>query len=237
MDLLRFDNVTLGYWRQPVLMNLNFSIRDGEFFGIVGAGGSGKTTLLRALLGILKPKQGEISVHVRVGESALLPEGGYVNLTQTPGAVRFGYVPQRDAIDEVFPLTAREFVTMGRQSQVQALQNLTARDHEFVSQQLAQVGLADVATRKYRELSSDQQQRLLLARALSAETHMLVLDEPAEGMSLENRRVTLDLLAKLHDEKETTVIYATRRADDLPAAAERRLVLEAGTGRVQENRS
>jgi ABC-type Mn2+/Zn2+ transport system ATPase subunit len=233
MDFARFDKVTLGYKRRPVLSNLNFSIYEGEFFGIVGGGRSGKTTLLRALLGILKSQSGEIVVHVRPGEAGtVLPEGGYVDLSDTPGVMRFGYVPQRDSIDEVFPLTVRDIVVMGRQAVLGSLRRLSAQDHELVAQKLALVGLSENADQPYRALSSDQKQRVLIARALVAEARVMVLDEPAAGMSRENCHTMVKLLAEMHAQHTTTVIYATRRVEELSTAAQRILLLEAGSGRV-----
>ena len=75
-----------------------FAIRAGEFFGVVGPNGAGKTTLLRAILGTLKPQAGH----------------GRVARTRTESPIRWGYVPQRDAIDSVIPFTARDVVMMGR---------------------------------------------------------------------------------------------------------------------------
>jgi ATP-binding cassette subfamily F protein uup len=60
-DLIRFENVMLGYRRKPVLENLNFAIGENEFFGIVGANGSGKTTLLKLLTGEIEPDEGEVT--------------------------------------------------------------------------------------------------------------------------------------------------------------------------------
>lgn len=234
MDFARFDKVTLGYKRRAVLSNLSFSIYEGEFFGIVGGGRSGKTTLLRALLGILKPQSGEIVVHVRPGEAGtVLPEGGYVNLADTPGVMRFGYVPQRDSIDEVFPFTVRDIVMMGRQAALGPLRRPSAHDHDFVDKKLELLGLSQIMDRPYRALSSDEKQRALMARALVAEARVMVLDEPAAGMSQENCHTMVKLLTEMHTQNTTTIIYATRRAEELSAASSRVLVLDAGSGRVE----
>ena len=210
MDFVRFDNVTLGYKGRALLSNLSFSIYEGEFFAILGAGRSGKTTLLRALLGILKPQRGEIVVHVRPGEAGtILPEGGFVNLADTPGVMRFGYVPQRDSIDETFPLSVRDMVRLARLVALGALHRPSEHDEDVVLQKLKLVGLAGNADDAYRKLSTDQKQRVLLARALAAEARVLVLDEPVEGMTQENRRTTVKLLAELHSQNGITAIYAT----------------------------
>ncbi len=233
MDFARFDKVTLNYKRRPVLSNLSFSVYEGEFFGIVGGGRSGKTTLLRALLGILKPQSGEIVVHVRPGEAgALLLEGGYVNLADTPGVMRFGYVPQRDSIDEIFPFTVREIVRMGRLAALGAFHRPTDHDDDVVLEKLEAVGLTENIDKPYRDLSNDQKQRVLIARALAVDARVMVLDEPVEGMNQENRRAMVKLIAEMHSQNGITIIYATRRAEELSATALRILFLKDGTAQV-----
>lgn len=230
-DLIQFQDVTLGYRRQVVLERLNFTIRRGEFFGIVGANGSGKTTLLRALLGILKPMRGTISGFVDAGAPDL-PEGGWVDLASRPGLMRFGYVPQRDAIDEIFPLTAREIVLMGRYGALGPLQWPGVRDRQLVEEKLQQVGLGELAGRRYRELSGGQKQRVLIARALAAEATALAFDEPTNGMDLEGERAILDLIARLRRDSGVTVLFVSHMLNLIANAADRLMLLHEGAVRI-----
>jgi ABC-type cobalamin/Fe3+-siderophores transport system ATPase subunit len=231
-DLIRFDNVTLGYRRRVVLRDLNFSIRSGEFFGIVGANGSGKTTILRALLGILRPLRGQVLARVEPGQHDALPEGGWFDLAATPGALRFGYVPQRGFLDEIFPLTACDVVAMGRYGALGLLEWPGARDRELVAEALAHVGLAEVADRRFGDLSGGQKQRTLIARALASESRVLVLDEPTDGMDLEGQRGIMDLIGRLQAEMGVTIVYVTHRLNELGNAAQRLLLLHEGTVRI-----
>lgn len=186
-DVVTFANVTLGYRRQPVVEGLTFSIRAGEFFGIVGANGSGKTTILRALLGILRPQAGHI---------------------ETTGR-HFGYVPQRSALDDIFPLTVREVVAMAGPP----------------DRPLAQTGTAALADRLFRELSGGQKQRVLIARALASDSRILALDEPTDGMDLEGQHEILQLLARLRAATGLTILYVTHRLNELANTADRLLLL------------
>ncbi len=231
-DLIRFDNVTLGYRQRVVLRDLNFSIRTGEFFGIVGANGSGKTTILRALLGILRPLRGGVLVQIESGQYDALPEGGWCDLTTTPGALRFGYVPQRGFLDEVFPLSARDVVAMGRYGLLGLLEWPGQRDRQLVAEALAHVGLSELAGQRFGDLSGGQKQRVLIARALASEARVLVLDEPTDGMDLEGQRGIMDLIARLQAEMGVTVVYVTHRLNELGNAAQRLLLLHEGAVRI-----
>jgi len=213
--LIQFQNVTLGYRRRsPVLSNLNFSIQEGEFFGIVGANGSGKTTILRAMLKILAPIKGRIAL-----------AGGDERM-------RFGYVPQRAFIDEMFPLTAREIVLMGRYGTLAPGRRPTPRDREIAEQQLALAGISDLAGERFRDMSGGQKQRTLIARALAAEARILLMDEPTVGMDLEGEHAILGLISRLHAETGITVVYVTHRLSELANTAQRLLLLHDGQVRV-----
>jgi ABC-type cobalamin/Fe3+-siderophores transport system ATPase subunit len=232
-ELIEFQNVTLGYGHKVVLRDLSFTIHAGEFFGIVGANGSGKTTILRALLGILKPQRGNIAGRAAAGlENPALTEGARVDLSATPGAMRFGYVPQRGFLDELYPLTGRDIAFMGRYAVLGALQWPGARDRQAVDEALQHVGAGELAGKMFRAMSGGQKQRILIARALASESHVLVLDEPTDGMDLEGQKSILDLIQKLRAESGITVVYVTHRLNELSNVAQRLLLLHDGKVRI-----
>ncbi len=92
-ELIVFEHADLGYGKRKVLTDLNLVLSAGDFLGVVGPNGAGKTTILKAMLGILRPLGGRV---------------------RRDAAVRFGYVPQRQFVDETYPLTALEVALMGR---------------------------------------------------------------------------------------------------------------------------
>ncbi len=186
--LVRFHQVQLGYGRQVVLENINLDIFQGDLFGLVGPNGSGKTTLLRCLLGILKPLSGQVS--------------------RAPG-LRIGYVPQREMLDVLFPLTALDIVLMGRYPHAGLFRSPRRADREVTMQCLQQVGLADSAHKLYRELSGGQRQRVLIARALAVEPNLLVLDEPTNGLDLPTEAAILGLIERLHSEGGLTIVLVS----------------------------
>jgi len=212
--LVDFQDVALGYRRNVVLSDLNFFIGEGEFFGVVGANGSGKTTILRAMLGIIEPLHGRI-----------LFDGSSQRM-------RFGYVPQRAHVDEMFPLTAREIVLMGRYGLLRPGRRPGAEDRRIAELQLGHVGIAELAGKRFRDLSGGQKQRTLFARALAAEARILLMDEPTEGMDLEGQQAILDLIRRLRTGTGVTVVYVTHRLNELADSADRLLLLHDGHVRV-----
>jgi ABC-type Mn2+/Zn2+ transport system ATPase subunit len=186
--LVSVENVTLGYGRKTVLRNVTMQIGAGEFWGFVGPNGSGKTTLIRALLGLLNPKQGKIVWHKKV---------------------RIGYVPQREALDELLPMTALDIVLMGRIRKGGFLHRFSTDDFEAANQVMEQVGIADLVSLPFRELSGGQKQRVLIARALATEPDLLLLDEPTNGLDLPTEHAIMELLRKIHAEQGVTIVFVT----------------------------
>lgn len=191
--MIKFSNVQLGYGRKPVLTALNFDIQRGDFFGIVGPNGAGKTTLLKAILGLLKPLQGEIS----------FPEN------ERGQKKSIGYVPQHASIDEIFPITALDMVLMGRYAKIGIFKHPKSCDYELAEKMLKNVGMENLANRNYRELSGGQKQRTLIARAMVGEPDILILDEPVEGMDIHGERAIMELIKALHNEYALTVVLVS----------------------------
>jgi ABC-type Mn2+/Zn2+ transport system ATPase subunit len=184
---LEFNNVLLGYGGKPVLPPLQFAVNKGDFLGIVGPNGAGKTTVLKALLGIIKPLSGRISVH---------------------GTLRFGYVPQQEVLDELFPLSARDIVAMARHSVRKLPGGASRGDREAVDNALKRVELYDKADLLYRELSGGQKQRTLIARALAADPRILVLDEPTNGMDILAESSLMEIIDTLNRQGLTTIMVS-----------------------------
>jgi zinc/manganese transport system ATP-binding protein len=190
--LVRFAGVTCGYDGGPVLRDIDLTIREGSFVGIVGPSGAGKTTLLRAIVGAVPRIEGSLTFDGR-------PVGGRA----TKG---IGWVPQLETVDWNFPATVREVVLMGRWSE-RAWQAWASReDRVAVDRLLDRLGIGGLGGRHIRELSGGQQQRVFLARAMIGDPRLLLLDEPTSGVDLKTRDDILHLLADLNGEGRTIVI-------------------------------
>jgi ABC-type Mn2+/Zn2+ transport system ATPase subunit len=174
-SLIDLGRVEVGYHGEPVLPPFDLAIAAGDAVGIVGPNGSGKTTLVRTMLGLLRPVRGAVTFPLK----------------RRP---RFGYVPQRAAVDAGFPLTALEVTLMGRFGLIGPVRRPRAVDVERARAALGDVGAADLGPRLFHDLSGGQRQRILVARALASEPEILVLDEPTNGMDLPSEAAMLGLL-------------------------------------------
>jgi ABC-type Mn2+/Zn2+ transport system ATPase subunit len=210
--LIEFENVELGYGRRRILTGIDFDVSRGDFLGIVGPNGAGKTTLLKAILGLLKPLSGRVTV--------------------AAGGLRIGYVPQRDSVDTLFPLTVLDIVLMGRYSRLGPVSRPGALDRAAAERAMAHVGITDLAGRPYRNLSGGQKQRALIARALVGEPNLLILDEPTNGMDLASERAIMDLVRHLHDVDRMTVLMVSHLLNTVVNYAQRIAIV--GDGSLRE---
>jgi len=190
--LVRFEGVTCGYDGEPVLRDLDLTIAQGAFVGIVGPSGAGKTTLLRVMVGAVPRVEGRITV-----------AGRPVAFGTTPNV---GWVPQLETVDWNFPATVREVVLMGRWSNRPWRAWPSRADRALVDRMLERLGIGGLGDRHIRMLSGGQQQRVFLARAMIGEPDLLLLDEPTSGVDIKTRDDVLHLLADLNRDGMTIVL-------------------------------
>jgi zinc transport system ATP-binding protein len=199
-------HVSFAYATNPVLEDVTFGVRRGEFAALVGPNGSGKSTLLRILLGVLRPGAGRVRLF---GEDPL----------RMSDRARVGYVPQRPELPPDLPATVEEVVRAGRLARRGWWRWPGAADRDAVDHALRAVALDDVRGRRMRELSGGQQQRVLIAKALVGDPELLVLDEPIAGVDAESQRLFRDSLVHLAAEHGATVLLVSHElgavADDL----------------------
>ncbi|MEO7119356.1 MAG: metal ABC transporter ATP-binding protein [Candidatus Limnocylindrales bacterium] len=200
--LVRWQHVTCGYDREPVLHDLDLSIARGAFVGVVGPSGAGKTTLLRSIVGAVPRIEGRISVGGR-------------DVGSGPSS-RVGWVPQLETVDWNFPATVREVVLMGRWSNRSWQAWPTRADREKVDGLLERLGIGGLGNRHIRMLSGGQQQRVFLARAMIGDPELLLLDEPTSGVDIKTRDDVLHLLADLNKDG-VTIILTTHELNSVAA--------------------
>ncbi|MCB2225043.1 MAG: ABC transporter ATP-binding protein [Desulfarculaceae bacterium] len=176
---LEARDLHFGYNGREVLRGLSLSLLHGETVGILGINGAGKSTLLKCLDRILRPSQGVVMVE----DQNLAKLGGQAI------ARLIGYVAQSQ---EREPLSVFDAVLLGRKPHIQW--NATAHDLEVVSGVITQMGLEDLALRPVASLSGGEAQKVVIARALAQEPHLLLLDEPTSNLDLRNQLEVMELL-------------------------------------------
>ena len=197
VPVVEVRGVCFGYDGERVLDDITLTIHAGDFLGIIGPNGSGKTTLLKIIVGLLPPSCGEVRLFGH--ELAGFREWR-----------RIGYVPQRaTAFDPRFPATVEEIVSSGRAGRVGLLRSFTAEDRWAIDRVLETVGLGGLKRRMIGHLSSGQQQRAFIARALASEPELLVLDEPLVGVDAEAQERFYDLLRHLHRDLKVTLVMVS----------------------------
>jgi ABC-type lipoprotein export system ATPase subunit len=211
---------TMGRRTLEVLRGVSLDVPRGEFLALRGASGAGKSTLLHLMGGLDSPNAGEI--HFAGQNIAAFSERELTHFrNRRVGFVFQAYhlLPELDALENVC-LPAR----VARVPAARA----AARGREL----LARVGLSDRLEHKPFELSGGEQQRVAIARALINEPELVLADEPTGNLDSHTGGEIIELLKKLHAEKQTTLVIATH---DAKVAAHARRVFELADGCIVEN--
>jgi zinc transport system ATP-binding protein len=162
-SLVEIRNLSASYGQNIILRNVNLSIQQFDFVGVIGPNGGGKTTLLKALLGLLPPVSGEISF------SESMTEGN---------SQRIGYLPQINNIDRKFPVTVFDVVRSGLMSRKRLTGRYNSTENDRANDLMTEMGISGIRNKAIGELSGGQIQRALLCRALVNSPKLLILDEP-----------------------------------------------------------
>ena len=201
-NCIALKDITLGYSGNPILNNINFSLKVGEFTILFGPNGSGKTTLFKTILRIIPPLQGNIV---------------YGN-DYTP---RFGYVPQRQTLDEIYPFTAEEVVLMGTFGETKPFHPTPKVNRSWIEQCLKDVGMFELKKELFSELSGGQRQRILIARALATRPNILLLDEPITGLDISAQQKIMEVISTLHHKHKLTIMMVTHEIYNIPKWADK----------------
>jgi manganese/iron transport system ATP-binding protein len=189
--VLEIRHAALAYDRVPVVEDVNGTVGRGQAVALIGPNGAGKTTLIKAVLGLVPVVRGSISV-----------------LGRSPRAARreVAYVPQADALDPEFPVSALQVVLMGRYPRIGWVRRPGRADRAVALAALDAVGLAGEAGTRFGILSGGQRQRVLLARAIAQEPRLLLLDEPTNGVDAVSQQLLLAALGRLREDGAAVVV-------------------------------
>lgn len=210
MALIEVKNVSFGYTKDMILKDVNMTVEEHEYVGIIGANGAGKSTLMKLILGELTPVSGEILLDGR----QIIPQG--------VGAERFrdysmlGYVPQLGFSGAAnFPANVEEVVLANLYAKIGIFHLPNREHHDRVEAVLKLVGMADYKKRLISDLSGGQQQRVMIARALVNEPRLLLLDEPFTGIDEQAEAMLYDLLHRLHMENGLAILMISHNTEQI----------------------
>ncbi|MDR0989496.1 MAG: ATP-binding cassette domain-containing protein [Prevotellaceae bacterium] len=175
--LLQINNLSAAYDGKQVLREVNLTLYERDYLGIIGPNGGGKTTLVKCMLGLLRPTGGTIT---------------------SPAPVAMGYLPQYTSIDAKFPISVEEVVLSGLSSKKSLIARFTAEERARGREVIARMGLEGLEKRAIGTLSGGQLQRVLLGRAVIAGPRLLVLDEPATYIDKRFEAHLYQLLSELN---------------------------------------
>ncbi|WP_161978696.1 energy-coupling factor ABC transporter ATP-binding protein [Streptococcus sp. S784/96/1] len=213
--MIEFKNITFRYvegQESPTLDNVSFHVKRGEWLSIVGHNGSGKSTTVRLIDGLLEPEIGEIWID---GEQ--LTEKNLWTI--------------RHKIGMVFQNPDNQFVGATVEDDVAfSLENKGVSHEEMVSrvnEALELVGMIDFKTKEPARLSGGQKQRVAIAGALAMNPDILILDEATSMLDPEGRLELIDVMQKIREEHQMTVISITHDLDEV-ALSDRVIVMQGG---------
>jgi len=196
----------------PVLDDLNFDIRDGEFVTIIGPSGCGKTTLLNIIAGMEPCEEGEIRVN---GHGSL------------PGGAGILIIFQEDAL---FPwLTVKENVAFG-------LRNAglpKERRNEIASQYIEMVQLGQFSNSYLHQLSGGMRQRVAIARGLAMDPRILLMDEPFGALDYRTREILQEQIQVIHERTKKTILFVTHDVREAVSLGDRVLLLSRRPARIK----
>lgn len=187
--IIKVANLSYYYDSIPALDHISFTVDKGDFLGIIGPNGAGKTTLFQCMLGIVNDYSGEINLFgfdIRQGKKML----------QTTG-----YVPQKKSVEQAFPATVSEIVSLGMIG--------NKINTESIDSAIEFVELGAYRNKRIGELSEGQQQRVIIAKALVKQPDLLILDEPTTGIDSAAQQRFYDLLTKLNKDKGITIVWSS----------------------------
>jgi zinc/manganese transport system ATP-binding protein len=221
-EALAVTGLSVRLGGREVLSDVHFTIRRGEFVGLIGANGAGKTTLLRVVLGLVQPSAGEVRIGGRAGTGSR--RGGW----RQGGKSAIGYVPQKIQLDPDMPLRARDLVGLGLDGSRLGFPLPSRSRRARVDEMLHAVDAEHIADARVGLLSGGEQQRIMIAHALVSRPELLLLDEPLANLDIANEQEVIALLARIAAEQQIAVLISAHEMNPLLPVMSRIVYMAAG---------
>lgn len=224
--MIEVEDIYFSYGKRRILNGVSFSIERGQFICVLGENGCGKTTLLKLMLGLLKPEKGRITLY---GQDIR-------QMTERELAKKVAYIPQSHT--PPFPFEVMDVVLMGRTPHLSKTCRPTAGDIEIARQSLERLGILEYADKRYTELSGGQRQMVIIARALTQQPDLLIMDEPTASLDFGNQYLVLTQMLRLAAEGLSVLMvthdpdHALYCADQIIAMKDGRIIRQGETKAV-----
>lgn len=188
---LSVNDLTVAWYRKPVIWDVAFDVQRQQLVGIVGPNGAGKSTLLKAIMDLVPKASGRVEVFGR---------------SYQQNRARVGYVPQRESVDWDFPISVLDVVTMGLYGKIGWCMPVRRKHREAAREALERVGIGELANRQISQLSGGQQQRTFLARALVQDADLYLMDEPFAAVDAATEKAIVQILREMQQAGKTTLV-------------------------------
>ena len=190
-SIIQINGLSAGYDGKTVLSQVDLTVYERDFLGVIGPNGGGKTTLVKCILGLHQPNQGIIRFYQKGKE---VPD------------MNMGYLPQYNHIDRKFPISVYEVVLSGLSKQKSIFRRYSKEQHEQVRQMILRMGLEGLEERAIGSLSGGQLQRALLGRALVSNPEVVILDEPNTYIDKRFEAKLYSLLEEINRERAIILV-------------------------------
>ncbi|OEH84184.1 molybdenum ABC transporter ATP-binding protein [Desulfuribacillus stibiiarsenatis] len=217
--MIKMEHVNWIREKKYLLKDINWEVKDGEHWAIVGLNGSGKTTLLNMVNGYIWPTKGQVSV---LGQLF-----GTVDLRVLRKSIGWVSTSLQEKLYK--SETSLEIVLSGKYASIGLFDIPEEEDIVKANQLINELGCSHLALRSYQTLSQGERQRILIARALMSSPKLLILDEPCTGLDVfarEHLLSTIDQLAKKED--APTLLYVTHHVEEILPVFSHTLLLREG---------
>lgn len=182
---IEIKDLYFSFASEIILDNINFTVNENDFIGIIGPNGGGKTTLLKIILGILKPQKGKITL---------------LGIDSVKNRKEVAYVPQYNETDNQFPISVFDVVAMGLRENNKYFPWVNKKLLKNIKKAMDRTNISNLSTKKFGELSGGQKQRTLIARAIVSNPKILLLDEPTASVDMNVEMDIYELLKELNQQ-------------------------------------
>ena len=201
--IVTVKNLTVAFDGKKVLEKINFQIYQGEYVGLIGPNGAGKSTLLKSILGLVKSNTGCVEIKPRTS---------------------IGYVPQQGFYGNYFSFSVKEILGMAMKRRSIFY---SAGEGKVMGQKLAAVGLKESFLKKnFYNLSMGERQRVVIARSLINEPHLLLFDEPLGTVDYKTKILIYNLLDELRENFKISILFVSHEIEKIVDKCHRILCLD-----------